>query len=214
MSTKEKSQQRGTLSNSIEFHRLPPEETELFYDGPSKTAKLSKRVIMSLITSLLVAAALSGSYFLGHRAKRVETITCGETNEEAIARGCVMEPMLYGWMPKECYFEKLSRQYTPFEDREWFTGSDYQERVPPEDIWAGKHKQIYAHQYHGQHCLFLSRKLSWAVAQRSEYLDLKTLNVEHTDHCAEVLMDHGAEGKNASNNVKLGFYTCVRMFWA
>jgi len=52
-----------------------------------------------------------------------------------------------------------------------------------------------------------------AVEQRREWLDHKTLNVDHVNHCSMVLEDHGIEWKNSSNDVVLGFYECRRMHW-
>lgn len=45
---------------------------------------------------------------------------CGRSSAEAVRRGCVMEPLFYGWMPKQCVYQKLTDRYPVFEDRKWF----------------------------------------------------------------------------------------------
>ncbi|UKZ65763.1 uncharacterized protein TrAtP1_006956 [Trichoderma atroviride] len=49
---------------------------------------------------------------------------CGRSSVEAVRRGCVMEPLFYGWMPKQCVYQKLSDRYPVFEDRKWFLEQD------------------------------------------------------------------------------------------
>ena len=49
---------------------------------------------------------------------------CGRSSVEAQRRGCVMEPLFYGWMPKQCVYRKLTDQYPVFEDRKWFLKED------------------------------------------------------------------------------------------
>ena len=142
----------------------------------------------------------------------VEPVQCGNSSEEAIANGCIMEPMIYGWVPPQCYFEELSSQYSPFIDREWYTDDTFTVRISPEEIWTGKHAHIYAHWYHGQHCLFLWRKLALAVQKRSPFLDTKALSVEHADHCSSQI-ENGTESLRSTNDVILGFYECQRLPW-
>ncbi|PMD37711.1 hypothetical protein L207DRAFT_586045 [Hyaloscypha variabilis F] len=142
-----------------------------------------------------------------------EIITCGTTSDEARARGCIKEPMVYGWMPKECYYPDLTSEYHPFEDREWYTTNKFEERVTPEELWAGAREHVYTHVYHTEHCFFLMRKLSRAVDRRERYIDHKSLQVEHADHCSRSITET-REGVNSTNDVVLGFYRCIPLPWA
>jgi len=224
MSEKRKSLWDRIILRSASYHRLADDSEFETTELPPKSNKSSKWTFF--LSGLIVSAVLSstGSYLLfSHPAAKpsglepvtIEPLTCGTTNEEAIARGCILEPMVYGWMPAPCYFPELSSQYNPFEDRDWYTSRSYREedKILARDIYAAKYKHIFTRQYHGEHCLFLWRKLLMGVNRRSGWLDHKTLSIDHTDHCAEVLQDHGAEWKNSSNDVVLGFYTCMRMPW-
>lgn len=167
-----------------------------------------------MLSLVLMAIMVPTAVYLSilRASGRAPITDCGSTNEEAISRGCFMEPMVYGWMPPACYFANLSSQYQPFTDRDWYSDPDFasDSKIAAEDIWAGKHTHIFVHRYHTEHCLFLWRKLAWAVEAKSEWLDTKTLSVSHTDHCAKQL-SRSWESENGTNNVELGFYHCVRL---
>lgn len=196
------------LPNGDEKDPMSPNEADVRRLRPSRKALH----FLWLVVASLLGASIS-TFWRHSSGKAVDMLTCGTTNEEAKLLGCVMEPMVYGWIPKPCYFPELSNQYTPFEDRDWYLSEAYleEERIPSEDLWSAKHSHIFTRQYHGEHCLFLWRKLNRAVWQRSKWLDHKTLDVAHTDHCVLELEDHGIEYKNASNDVVLGFYRCLRL---
>ena len=167
-----------------------------------------------MLSLALIAITVPMAVFLStpRVLERGPITDCGSTNEEAISRGCFMEPMLYGWVPPACYFANLSSQYQPFTDRDWYSDPHFasDSKIAPEDIWAGKHVHIFVHRYHIEHCLFLWRKLAWAVEAKSEWLDTKTLAVSHADHCAKQLSRQW-ESENGTNDVELGFYHCVRL---
>jgi hypothetical protein len=45
---------------------------------------------------------------------------CGRSSATAMERGCVMEPMFYGWMPPQCVYQELSESLPVFEDRKYY----------------------------------------------------------------------------------------------
>ncbi|KAH7321835.1 hypothetical protein BKA65DRAFT_379408, partial [Rhexocercosporidium sp. MPI-PUGE-AT-0058] len=142
---------------------------------------------------------------------------CGATSTEAISLGCVMEPLVYGWMPPQCLFPELTNLYPIFETKVWYTDQNHTEIVPREDLWAGKHYHIYTDRYHTEHCLFQWRKLQYAMHSRKEWLDNKTTNWEHTTHCADLIGSKGyarqADGDGSKNSAGLGFYICKKTIW-
>jgi hypothetical protein len=56
--------------------------------------------------------------------------SCGRSSTVAKERGCVMEPLFYGWMPSQCSWKDFSDQNMTVP-------------IPPEDLWAGRHVHIY-----------------------------------------------------------------------
>jgi hypothetical protein len=68
---------------------------------------------------------------------------CGRSSKVAIEKGCVMEPLFYGWMPPQCVFKDFSDRFPVFEDRSWFEDQNLTIPIPSEDLWHGKHVTIY-----------------------------------------------------------------------
>ena len=202
-------------SKSSEYSQLASEDDHASETrAPMKFSSLRQKSILGL-SCLVVGVFVGAAIILLSKALKPppEIITCGTTSEEAQARGCIMEPMVYGWMPKECYYADLTSEYNPFEDREWYTTNKFEERVTPEELWAGARKHVYTHMYHTEHCFFLMRKLSRAVDRKERYIDHKSLQVEHADHCSQSITSKH-ERVNSTNDVVLGFYRCIPLPWA
>lgn len=72
---------------------------------------------------------------------------CGRSSDVAMKRGCVMEPLFYGWMPPQCAWKEFGDRWPVFEDRTWYSDFNLTNPVPKEDLWAGKHVKIYTHRY-------------------------------------------------------------------
>jgi hypothetical protein len=115
--------------------------------------------------------------------------------------------MTYAWIPPQCYYPALSSQYTPFTDRRWYLACSQNEslRVSPAELAAGKYREVWAANYHKSHCLFLWRKLAWAVEGRERWIDARAGDRVHSDHCAEIL-DELPEDPGALSRVKLSFF--------
>lgn len=75
---------------------------------------------------------------------------CGRSSEVAKERGCIMEPLFYGWMPPQCSWKEFSDQWPVFEDRTWYSDENMTVTISPENLWAGKHVHIYTNRlaYH------------------------------------------------------------------
>jgi hypothetical protein len=101
-----------------------------------------------LTTVLLVVVA-----FLVHRSTSVPKTAeqlenedwnyCGRSVESARARGCVMEPLFYGFMPRQCHYPELSSQFPVFEDRPYYSDENMTQLVTPEELWDGKHSVVW-----------------------------------------------------------------------
>jgi hypothetical protein len=74
---------------------------------------------------------------------------CGRSVEAARARGCVMEPMFYGFMPSRCVFPELSNRFPVFEDRPYYSDKNMTQLVTPEELWDGRYSVVYTAKYNG-----------------------------------------------------------------
>lgn len=72
---------------------------------------------------------------------------CGRSSKVAIERGCVMEPLFYGWMPPQCSWKQFSDHWPVFEDRTWYSDFNLTLPIQEDDLWTGKHAHIYTQKY-------------------------------------------------------------------
>ncbi|KAB8349535.1 hypothetical protein FH972_023561 [Carpinus fangiana] len=142
-----------------------------------------------------------------------EVLDCGKSPSEAREKGCRIEPMIYGWVPSACFYPSLSADFDALSDRQWYADYNMTQLLTREQMWEAEIVHVYTHYYHAEHCLFLWRKLAWAVENRLPYVDNKTLDLHHTNHCSD-MVSHGREMPDGVNDVVLGFYGCKKLQWA
>lgn len=194
----------------IPLHRLGRRETWIFAG-------------MAILILFLVAALASVIHFSQGTASessrhRVDIGTdevhdCGHSPAEARAKGCHIEPMLYGWVPDACFYPSLSADFDALSDRQWYADINMTEPLTASQMWQAEIPHVFTHSYHAEHCLFLWRKLAWAVEKQVAWIDSKAMDIHHTNHCSD-LVSHGSEDPNGVNDVVLGFYKCKRLRWA
>ncbi|KAK1757992.1 hypothetical protein QBC47DRAFT_373522 [Echria macrotheca] len=202
-------------------HYAPLEDPSEATKPPSSWLTRNKKAVLAGVVSLLLFTAAGTSYcfiFLGHsddHHTQTEPFMndCGKSSAEAMARGCKMEPLFYGWIPPQCYYPDLTAEFPVFADRTWYVDQAMTTAIPERDLMEGKHSSIWTRRFHTEHCLFMWRKLTLAVHERYEWVDNKTLSMWHAEHCTGDILEKD-EGWNATNNAKLGTYKCMKMNWA
>ena len=68
---------------------------------------------------------------------------CGRSSRLAKQKGCVMEPLFYGWMPPQCVYQELTKALPVFEDRKYYLDINMTQEVHPSQLWAGEHAKVY-----------------------------------------------------------------------
>jgi hypothetical protein len=107
-------------------------------------AGLVTMLILVLIPSIATLAMLSPQPAKSAaEIEQEEWNYCGRSSRVAMEKGCVMEPLFYGWMPRQCVFQELTDQFPVFEDREWFADKNMTIPLSPESLWKGEHIMIY-----------------------------------------------------------------------
>jgi len=101
-----------------------------------------------LATIIVVAIALvtRRTIFAPKTAEQLEAEDwnyCGRSVEAAKARGCIMEPMFYGFLPPQCVYPELTKQFPIFEDRPYYSDENMTQLVTLEELWNGKHSVVY-----------------------------------------------------------------------
>lgn len=120
----------------------PPHPTALRTRIYPFLAGLSAALVITLL-SLLAIRTLTPAPKTAAQIEAEEWNYCGRSSAVAQQRGCVMEPLFYGWMPPQCAWKDFSANWPVFQDRKWYQYKNLTGEIPPEDLWAGKHVMIY-----------------------------------------------------------------------
>ena len=171
-------------------------------------------IVAVLSLALVVGYAAGSTRHLKSLWTAKPNITyCGHTSSEARALGCVLEPMMYGWMPPQCQYPEVTH-YNDFMKWPWYADENMTQPLNEEQVWQGEPIALWTNTpgYHTEHCLFLYRKLMYGLDNRVKWLDKKTLSSNHAYHCVGQLSE-APEGEHDTTFVELGIYTCEQTIW-
>lgn len=140
------------LSNDTKYQSI--DDTDDNKKVPRNKPRNTQSHLYSFAAGLSAAAVLVSLVFgvthlLQPRPRTFQEIEddewnhCGRSSKIAMAKGCVMEPLFYGWMPSKCVFPELTDQFPVFEDRHWYSDANMTQLVAPKDLYEGKHKLIW-----------------------------------------------------------------------
>ncbi|KAF2019787.1 hypothetical protein BU24DRAFT_459419 [Aaosphaeria arxii CBS 175.79] len=123
------------------------------YVAPPRQQTLRSKAwpfVTGVLTSVaIVLVIVAARHIIEPRQKTAAEIEdeewnhCGRSSKVAMEKGCVMEPLFYGWMPPQCVFQELTTQYPVFEDRKWFKDENMTLPISSESLWKGEHNTIY-----------------------------------------------------------------------
>ncbi|KAH8820168.1 hypothetical protein F5884DRAFT_744529 [Xylogone sp. PMI_703] len=148
---------------------------------------------------------------------------CGKTSEEAVQRGCRYEPMYSSWIPDICYTTEPAPEYDPYSDLDWYSDVDLKYPLTEREMAGlrqGNFTRVYTTwRYHDQHCLYAWRKLAIAVEKRLPFIDTKSVEIEHSEHCAKNLTNYVRHEKDYVAEMNIGSFMipmmmqgCVALF--
>ncbi|KAL9635101.1 MAG: hypothetical protein Q9164_003672 [Protoblastenia rupestris] len=137
---------------------------------------------------------------------------CGTTPEEARAKGCKFDVILYSWVPPSCYDHELQVAYLEERESEWYfqRGGEGGERVSQERAAEGVEPGLWlSWDYHDYHCQFIFRMMTRILQKPSQGVPGRVLEDYHTRHCINVLkgIEKGPE-VDISTLVSLNYSTC------
>ena len=169
------------------------------YFSPTNSGKLWMkklgRTILYVITGLIFAAIfyLLGLYtpVLGsdpYLFKPLGSGHCGNSSEEAIKNGCVMDFIPGGWVHPDCYDKDIEREFLEYADWHWYA-DPWGNQELSEDFMrqTGGPSPVYVSmEYHDAHCAYTWRKLHRAIL-RGTPIDSQIGAYQHTEHCSKAL---------------------------
>jgi hypothetical protein len=172
---------------------------EAAFSSPNDRNKLRRkklwRNILRVITGLTFAAIF---YLLGlytpsigsdpYLSKPFGAGHCGNSSEEAIKNGCVMDFIPGGWVHADCYDKDLETDFLEYAGRHWYADPEGKQELS-EDFMrrtGGPNPVYVSMKYHDAHCSYTWRKLHRAVL-RGTPIDSQVGEYPHTKHCSTAL---------------------------
>lgn len=133
---------------------------------------------------------------------------CGNTPEEARARGCRFELHNFAWVPAACYDNELADAWDAEEG--WLFSADENgtDLIPKEVALRGDLSAAWVPwSQHLAHCALIWRKFHRAVAF-GRPMDSWTSSYSHTSHCASNLVRKDLDGSVFNSLLHLKFPDC------
>lgn len=123
-----------------------------------------------------------------------KVVECGETPEEARARGCAFDPVSFSWLPPLCFDGELVERFLAMRDWQWYYhANDTTSPVPFAEVQKGEHPWLFVtREFHIFHCTYQWRKMHRAMLQGTP-VDSYIGNYSHTGHCEWTLTNKWAE---------------------
>ncbi|KAE8313936.1 hypothetical protein BDV41DRAFT_576358 [Aspergillus transmontanensis] len=155
---------------------------------------LATITITGLLLILPLLSVYSGSHHDGQRqclptAPRTR-LSCGNSTEEAEALGCTYDPLSACWLHQECPHDYV-KEFTEFNNGKPFIYYYDKERTRQMKDYneVGRNVNGFywtSNREHLVHCLYLLRR-AHDVHMRGDRLDTMLVDIEHTDHCTNML---------------------------
>jgi hypothetical protein len=117
----------------------------------------------------------------------VKISTCGQTPDEARAKGCLFESHNFAWTPPECYDKELNAIW---DSQNWgySRNAEGTDIIPQEEVLLGDLKWAYVTlNQHLSHCILIWQKYQRAV-MFNRPADNWTTSFAHTYHCGHMLV--------------------------
>jgi hypothetical protein len=184
------------LSESDEKHQLE-------YPQSSRWNRVS---LISLLLSLLIVGIVA----LWPTTSRVpDTILdCGNSPEEAAAKGCTFDILESAWVHPGCSDTDLQDQYNPMSIWTFYEDSEGTRRVSPERVESGVDRMLYTQPgFHQAHCVYIFDKMTRAILSRRP-VNTRMLRAGHVKHCAMQMLILKHEFNESATSVGRNYLPC------
>lgn len=171
------------------------------------------------VLTLCVGIVALGGLLLGlsFTTSRVESSSdilfkpCGETPDEAIARGCFFDIISFCWLAPRCYDADLSSQFDQITAWEWYRDFNHTLPVTHEQIMTGRFTGLHVSlEYHLRHCTTTWEKMHRAFLGPNgpKAIDSYIASYEHTKHCTMLLNDESMQLEAVNTMIVIKYPDC------
>jgi hypothetical protein len=119
-----------------------------------------------------------------------DTLSCGNSSAEALAAGCEFDIMSFTWSPEACFDRELMDDFLARKNWTWWVNEVDEMPLQLLDVQYGQYLQLFVTwEYHLFHCTYMWKKMHRAI-RAGRPLDSYIANINHTNHCEMMLLDH------------------------
>ncbi len=153
-------------------------------------------IILSLVAPRLTEVVFHRSRYSSHTFMKVNGTDlggtqCGDSWEDAVRMGCHYDVMASRWYSEECFDQSVldGMLSEPQVNYTWFSDKRHTQQVSTELAYSGKFDALYPlYDYHIAHCLYLWRRLHYAVIHNRP-IDDDLFAYEHTIHFTRMILE-------------------------
>ena len=126
-------------------------------------------------------------------SQNFKALPCGQTPEEARARGCEFDMLVTAWLPSRCIDRELVREFMSLGKWQFYDKQDGNENdklITYDPAFLGSINQTIwtTRRWHTTHCVFMFKKLDRALVHGWS-VDAEAISEPHMDHCMNTLID-------------------------
>jgi hypothetical protein len=137
---------------------------------------------------------------------------CGNSPEDAKARGCQYSIVLHSWLPKSCLTEADADDANDmYKDRSWYYKTLSGHNLTIEELGAGDYDHFMTtFDWHVTHCMYVWKRLHRIMLDPTQELDSYTANYHHTSHCVDMIGGHPEGMKDSGTKIFVKYPKCAK----
>ncbi|KAF7936920.1 hypothetical protein BELL_0154g00040 [Botrytis elliptica] len=153
--------------------------------------------LLSIVLLFVSSITITGLVICSRKPHRLpvapEGTACGGNPTAARLNGCVFDPMMSAWIPRDCVFDELVEHAGDiFTTWDWYSDVDLTQPINGKDeldfLRAGNYTRVWtSHQNaHELHCVYIWRKMGMALRNDPPLVDASN-TYRHVTHCSASL---------------------------
>lgn len=137
---------------------------------------------------------------------------CGNSPEDAKARGCKYSIVLHSWLPEACLTAADDEDARDmYKDRHWRYGTSSGHNMTVEELGAGDYGYFdTSFDWHVTHCMYVWKRLHRILLDPAQQLDTYTANYHHTSHCVKMIGGHPEGMKDSGTKIFVKYPKCAK----
>lgn len=178
--------------------------------------------VIALYSALTMPAPHSHARNLPHAANGTDPKTglplswshgdCGNSPEDAKARGCQYSIVLHSWLPESCLTDDDAQDAKDmYHGRHWPYEIAAGRNLTVEELGAGDYGHFTTtFDWHVTHCMYVWKRLHRILMDPALELDSYTANYHHTSHCVKMIGGHPEGMKDSGTKIFVKYPKCAK----